>query len=118
MDSLAVQQVFRHIEDEEAWIREKEPIISSSNRGRDLIGVQNLIKKHTTMQGEINNHQSKLDAVLKSAQTMVDDGHFAAEEIKARNAHLRDHWTQLKAKCEQRRQDLEDSLQVKKILII
>ena len=32
-------------------------------------------------------------------------------EIKARNAHLRDHWTQLKAKCDQRRQDLEDSLQ-------
>jgi spectrin alpha len=65
VDSLAVQQVFRDIEDEEAWIREKEPIISSSNRGRDLIGVQNLIKKHTTMQGEINNHQSKLDAVLR-----------------------------------------------------
>lgn len=86
-------------------------------RGKDLIGVQNLIKKHTTMQGEINNHQTKLDAVLKSAQTMVDDGHFAAEEIKARNAHLRDHWTQLKAKCEQRRQDLEDSLQVKNLKV-
>ena len=32
VDSLAVQQVFRDIEDEEAWIREKEPIITSSNR--------------------------------------------------------------------------------------
>ena len=26
------------------WIREKEPLASSANRGRDLIGVQNLIK--------------------------------------------------------------------------
>ena len=46
MDSLDVQQLFRDVEDEEAWIREKEPIINSTNRGRDLIGVQNLIKKH------------------------------------------------------------------------
>jgi spectrin alpha len=45
-ESLAVQQLFRDVEDEEAWIREKEPIVASTNRGRDLIGVQNLIKKH------------------------------------------------------------------------
>ena len=49
--------------------------------------------------------------VYQSAQNMIDEGHFAAEEIKARIGHLKDHWTQLKAKCEQRRQDLEDSLQ-------
>jgi len=60
MDSLAVQQLFRDVEDEEAWIREKEPIIASTNRGRDLIGVQNLIKKHQAMQAEINNHEPKL----------------------------------------------------------
>ena len=54
----------RDVEDEEAWIREKEPIISSSNRGKDLIGVQNLIKKHTSMSGEINHHEPKLEQVI------------------------------------------------------
>lgn len=34
LDSLQVQQLFRDIEDEEAWIREKEPIAASTNRGR------------------------------------------------------------------------------------
>jgi hypothetical protein len=33
MDSLQVQQLFRDIEDEEAWIREKEPVAASTNRG-------------------------------------------------------------------------------------
>lgn len=33
LDSLQVQQLFRDIEDEEAWIREKEPIAASNNRG-------------------------------------------------------------------------------------
>jgi spectrin alpha len=45
-ESLAAQQLFRDVEDEEAWIREKEPIVASTNRGRNLIGVQNMIKKH------------------------------------------------------------------------
>lgn len=32
-DSLRLQQLFRDIEDEETWIREKEPIAASTNRG-------------------------------------------------------------------------------------
>lgn len=32
-DSLLAQQLFRDVEDEEAWIREKEPVAASTNRG-------------------------------------------------------------------------------------
>lgn len=32
-ESLRLQQLFRDVEDEETWIREKEPIASSTNRG-------------------------------------------------------------------------------------
>ncbi|CAB4055755.1 SPTA [Lepeophtheirus salmonis] len=110
-DSIAVQQLFRDVEDEEAWIREKEPIIASTNRGRDLIGVQNLIKKHQAMQAEINNHEPRIDTVSQTAQRMVEEGHFASDEIKTRLGLLHDHWNQLKDKAAQRKQDLEDSLQ-------
>ena len=33
MESLRVQQLFRDMEDEAAWIREKEPVAASTNRG-------------------------------------------------------------------------------------
>jgi len=33
-DSLLAQQLFRDVEDEEAWIREKEPVAASTNRGK------------------------------------------------------------------------------------
>jgi spectrin alpha len=36
LDSLQVQQLFRDIEDEEAWIREKEPVAASTNRGKTV----------------------------------------------------------------------------------
>ncbi|XP_054270638.1 spectrin alpha chain-like isoform X2 [Macrosteles quadrilineatus] len=111
LDSLQVQQLFRDIEDEEAWIREKEPVAASTNRGRDLIGVQNLMKKHQAVLAEINNHEHRITAVSHSAQQMVDGGHFASDEIRLRAGNLSDHWTQLKEKALQRKADLEDSLQ-------
>uniref|UniRef100_A0A0V0G435 Putative ca2+-binding actin-bundling protein n=2 Tax=Triatoma TaxID=30075 RepID=A0A0V0G435_TRIDM len=111
LDSLRVQQLFRDIEDEEAWIREKEPVAASTNRGRDLIGVQNLMKKHQAVLAEINNHESRMSAVTQAGDQMIDEGHFSSEEIKKRTADLNAHWFQLKDKALQRKQDLEDSLQ-------
>jgi hypothetical protein len=64
-----------------------------------LIGVQNLIKKHQAVLAEINNHENRIAAVCQSGQQMLDDGHFASEEIKQRVGTLNDHWTQLKEKA-------------------
>lgn len=38
-------------------------------------------------------------------------GHFAAEDVKAKQQELHNRWDGLKGKAAQRRQDLEDSLQ-------
>ncbi|XP_025830723.1 spectrin alpha chain isoform X3 [Agrilus planipennis] len=111
LDSLQVQQLFRDIEDEESWIREKEPVAASTNRGRDLIGVQNLIKKHQAVLAEINNHDSRITAVVEAGKQMMEDEHFASDEIRNRVTTLQDHWNHLKDKANQRKQDLEDSLQ-------
>ncbi|CAF4534786.1 unnamed protein product, partial [Rotaria magnacalcarata] len=55
--SAEFQRLLHNIEVEEAWIREKEPSIMSTNRGRDLIGVQNLLRKHQALMGELQNHE-------------------------------------------------------------
>lgn len=101
LDSLQVQQLFRDIEDEEAWIREKEPIAASTNRGRDLIGVQNLIKKHQAVLAEINNHDGRIRAVIDVGRQMMEDEHFASDEIRNRVMSLNDHWDSLKEKSSQ-----------------
>ncbi|XP_072344928.1 spectrin alpha chain, non-erythrocytic 1 isoform X1 [Scyliorhinus torazame] len=110
-DSLRLQQLFRDIEDEETWIREKEPIAASTNRGKDLIGVQNLLKKHQALQAEISGHEPRIKAVAQKGHAMVEAGHFASEDVKGKLNDLNQKWDSLKAKAAQRRQDLEDSLQ-------
>uniref|UniRef100_A0A8C4WXB9 Spectrin alpha, non-erythrocytic 1 n=1 Tax=Eptatretus burgeri TaxID=7764 RepID=A0A8C4WXB9_EPTBU len=110
-DSLRLQQLFRDVEDEEAWIREKEPVAASTNRGKDLIGVQNLLKKHQALQAEIAGHEPRIKSVVHKGEAMVDEGHFAHEDISAKLGELGTRWEVLKSKASQRRQDLEDSLQ-------
>jgi len=111
LDSLQAQQLFRDIDDEEVWIREKEPVAASTNRGRDLIGVQNLQKKHQAVLAEIHNHEPRVAAVCQAGSMMLQEGHFAAEEINNRLTTLDEHWGQLKEKARQRKDDLDDSLQ-------
>lgn len=41
-DSLRLQQLFRDVEDEETWIREKEPIAASTNRGKYAVDVEDV----------------------------------------------------------------------------
>lgn len=76
--------MFRDAEDELDWIREKEPLASSTNRGRDLIGVQNLIKKQQALETELDNKQDRIDDVMSAGQAMVDREHFAADDIKTK----------------------------------
>ncbi|XP_060810568.1 spectrin alpha chain [Amyelois transitella] len=111
LDSLQAQQLFRDLDDEAAWIREKEPIIASTNRGRDLIGVQNLMKKHQAVMGEMAQHEARVEAVRAAGAALRDAGHFAADDIGARLQQLAQQWQQLREKALQRKQDLEDSLQ-------
>ena len=44
--SQQLQQFLRDVEDEEAWVKEREPLAASQNTGKDLTAVQSLQKKH------------------------------------------------------------------------
>lgn len=110
-EAQSLQQFLRDMEDEEDWIREKEPIAASTNRGRDLIGVQNLMKKHQALQAEVAGHEPRIQNVCTTGQIMIKEGHFAHDTIKGKIQDLHDRWQQLKDKANQRKQDLEDSLQ-------
>ncbi|XP_067662527.1 spectrin alpha chain-like isoform X1 [Haliotis asinina] len=109
--AISLQQFLRDVEDEEDWIREKEPIASSTNRGRDLIGVQNLMKKHQALQAELAGHEPRISNVCDVGKDMVKEGHFAEDTINQKIGELQDKWQTLKDKATQRKQDLEDSLQ-------
>ena len=52
-ESLRVQEFYLQVEEEEAWIREKEPLASSADFGKDRISVVQLQQKHQALEAEI-----------------------------------------------------------------
>ena len=112
LDSLRVQQLFRDVEDEEAWIREKEIIDASKNPGRDLIDVQNLLNNHVAIIAEMINHEPQVRAVCQAGFHIAKDGHFAADEVRQRSQALDDNWALLKQKSLQRKVNLDDSFRI------
>ncbi len=54
------------------WTRQKSLLVFSS--GKDLIGVQNLLKKHQALQAEITGHEPRIKAVTQKGEAMVEEG--------------------------------------------
>ena len=52
-ESLRVQEFFLQVDEEEAWIREREPQAGSSDYGKDHSGVVALQQKHQALEAEI-----------------------------------------------------------------
>nr|XP_054591303.1 uncharacterized protein LOC129155133 isoform X3 [Nothobranchius furzeri] len=59
--------------------------------GKDLIGVQNLLKKHEALQAEITGHEPRIKAVTQKGETIMEEGHFAGSEPSARQNILIHH---------------------------
>ena len=49
-ESLSFQQFAASIEEEEAWINEKQHLLSSDDYGDSLAAVQGLLKKHSAFE--------------------------------------------------------------------
>jgi len=64
--------------------------------GRDLIGVQNLIKKHQALSTEIGGHDGRITAVCAQGDRMITEGHFAANDIGRKSHDLQDKWNNIK----------------------
>ena len=116
-DAMRLHQLFRDIEDEEAWIREKEPVAQSQARGKDLIGAQKLLKKHHALIAEIEAHEESLGKVVQNAKDMMGEEHFAAEEIQTKIDDLTAMWDKLKERSNARLDDLQDALEAQEYLL-
>ena len=61
-ESLKVQEFYLQVEEEEAWIREKEPMAASMDYGKDINSVIKLQQKHQSLEAEIQG-RSELDTL-------------------------------------------------------
>ncbi|XP_054899365.1 spectrin family protein isoform X4 [Poeciliopsis prolifica] len=100
--SKEAHQFNRDLEDEILWVKERMPLATSTDHGKDLPTVQLLIKKNQTLQKEIQGHQPRIDDIHRrgEAQSQVDGDRQSL--LKERLVELRDLWDQLIAETDKR----------------
>ncbi|KAG7255188.1 hypothetical protein CRUP_035687, partial [Coryphaenoides rupestris] len=109
-ESRRLWRFFWEMAEEEAWIREKEQILSCTERGKDLTGALRLLRQHRALEDEMAGRRGHLWVSLAEGQTMVREGHFAAGRIGERAEELRAQWAALEALATARRGRLQEAL--------
>ncbi|XP_032949083.1 spectrin alpha chain, erythrocytic 1 [Rhinolophus ferrumequinum] len=116
IDLLDLQQICRDTEDEEAWIQETEPSAASTYLGKDLIASKNLLNRHQVIQADIASHEIHIQLITKRGNKMVEEGHFAAEDVASRVKSLNENMESLQARAARRQNDLEANVRFQQYL--
>ncbi|CAG2100104.1 unnamed protein product [Medioppia subpectinata] len=95
-ESRKLWQFYWDMSEEEAWIKEKEQILSSAEIGHDLTTVHLLISKNRALEDELAAHEQQLMAVVRVGDDLINAGHFGAENIEQRIHEIMSVWDNLK----------------------
>ncbi|CAH6789544.1 spectrin alpha chain, erythrocytic 1 [Phodopus roborovskii] len=116
IDLLKLQQICRDSEDEEAWIQETEPSAASTHLGKDLVAAKNLLNRHEVILADIASHEPRIQVITDRGNKMVEEGHFAAEDIASRVESLNKNMESLHARAVRRENDLKANVQLQQYL--
>ena len=82
--SLVYQTFLAKLEEEEAWISEKQQLLAVDDYGDNMAAVQGLLKKHDTFETDLSVHSDRLRDVLQQGEQLIADGNHHADQIRAR----------------------------------
>lgn len=74
----------RSLEEFETWLSEVENQVNSTETGKDLATVNNLLKRHTALENDVLQHSENCEQIHDASEQFVKGGHFMADEIKDR----------------------------------
>jgi spectrin alpha len=111
------QQQYNHgVEDIEFWLGDVELLLASKDLGKDLAGVQNLLKKHGSLLADIEAHRARVEAIAAQAALFAREGHFDAAAITARQDVIAARYTQAQATAAARGTQLAAALALQQCL--
>ncbi|XP_077522409.1 spectrin beta chain isoform X2 [Amblyomma americanum] len=109
-DSRRLWQFYWDMAEEQAWIEEKDRILSSLELGHDLTMVHLLISKNKAMEDELAAHEQQLQAVVRSGESLAAEDMPGSERVAERSAEVLAAWDRLRQLQAQRAERLAKAL--------
>jgi spectrin alpha len=108
-ESITYQQFLAKIEEEEAWISEKQQLLTVPDLGDNMAAVQGLLKKHDAFETDLSVHMSRSAEICNDGQKLIDDRNHHVESIAQRCDQLRNKMHNLGDLANVRKQNLLDN---------
>lgn len=108
-ESEAFQAFLGDVEEEEAWMNEKQQILGSDNFGENMAGVQGLLKKHDTFQVDLELHKQRVADLIGKGDILIHNGNHHTPHIRQRCDQLRARLVEIESMAEKRLAKLRDN---------
>ncbi|KAI6173416.1 Spectrin protein 1 [Aphelenchoides besseyi] len=108
-ESEAFQNFLGKVEEERAWLNEKQQILSSPNFGDTMNSVQSLLKKHDIFDNDLVVHEKRIAELVQQGNNLTESGNHHAPEIQQRLEQLRHHLNKVRELATVRLQRLRDN---------
>merc|ERR1712227_388493 len=108
-ESIIYQQFLAKIEEEEAWISEKQQLLTVPDLGDNMAAVQGLLKKHDAFETDISVHGDRCTDICEAGQKVIDDRNHHADSIAQRCEQLRNKMYNLGELANIRKSNLLDN---------
>ena len=90
--------------------------ITTDDFGKDLAGVEALLRKHEEVEGELTVIEKKLESLAKEASRLSSQQKQSASKIGEKQAEIIEQWELLIQQADERRTKLEDSRKLQQFL--
>lgn len=113
---MDLQLFYRDTEQAETWLAKQEAFLSNTDIGDSLDGVEALLKKHEDFEKSLEAQEAKVQALDDFAGKLIENQHYATEEIAARRTALLERREALLERAAKRRQILAEGARVQHFL--
>lgn len=108
-ESLIYQQFLAKVEEEEAWITEKQQLLSVEDYGDSMAAVQGLLKKHDAFETDFAAHNDRCNDICDQGATLVTNKNHHSDAIQQRCGQLKKKLDNLSALAARRKNALLDN---------
>merc|ERR1712156_1182470 len=109
-ESITYQQFLAKIEEEEAWVSEKQQLLTVPDLGENMAAVQGLLKKHDAFETDLSVHTERCTEICSGqGQKLIEDRNHHADSIVQRCDQLRNKMYNLGELANVRKQNLLDN---------
>lgn len=95
LDAIESQMFYAEANECELWIREKRPVLTSTDYGKNEDAVQSQQKKLEALQRELTAFTATVEKVGKLSVNLIERGHFDSDKIQGKNLKIQQQFAEL-----------------------